>query len=103
MKPELAELAGHLNKRMIPSLIMYSLFDMLKAFMIGHKVFIPIFFIHMFTFAMHPFWSWLLIIKFDMGLTGVAIARLLEEFCNFSIALGIIYGKKIFESSLVQI
>ncbi|RZK04193.1 MAG: hypothetical protein EOO43_22685, partial [Flavobacterium sp.] len=79
---ELAAIAGISTR--ISTLFMpgYLLFDSLKAFAIGQKVFQPILYIQLFTLALHVLWSKLFISTFQLGIVGAVLCKILEEWAN---------------------
>jgi len=60
----------------------FMLFDSLKAFAIGQKVFQPILYIQLFTLTLHILWSKLFIDVFRFGIVGAVICKVLEEWAN---------------------
>lgn len=87
MDKEIAFFAGEMNRPYILGAILYSVFDMFKAYVSAHKEFTPVFQIHMFSMIIHPFWAWLFIIHWRLGLVGAALARAAEEATNLTLML----------------
>jgi len=82
VEEELATLGGIFTKLSLPFMIGAGLFDSMKSFIIGQKVFQPIFYIQVITFCLHVLWSKLFIDYFRLGIEGTIICRTLEEWAN---------------------
>jgi len=79
---ELASIGGTFTKLSTLWIAGFTLFDSLKAFAIGQKIFQPILYIQLFTLALHVLWSKLFIDVFQLGVVGAVICKFLEEWAN---------------------
>jgi len=77
-----AEYAWQYIEYAYPSFFFYGFFDCTKSFLYAQKIFKPILYTQTITTALHFFWAWLFITKFEMGPIGAAIAKNIYEFSN---------------------
>jgi len=82
VKPELADNAQTYNRISIVAVAGAGLFDCLKSFIIAQKVFDPIIYIQIITLGLHFLWSYLFLNVLHLGVLGVALCRICEDWTN---------------------
>jgi len=87
VKEELAIIGGTFTRLSLPFMVGATLFDSMKSFLIGQKVFNPILYIQGFTLCLHAIWSKIFLDIFHLGIEGTVVCRILEEWAN----AGLIY------------
>jgi len=79
-----------------PSFFFYGFFDCTKSFLYAQKIFKPILYTQTITTALHFFWAWLFVSKFEMGPAGAGIAKNIYEFSNMvGLFIYIYYSKDV--------
>jgi len=87
----LSALSCYFAKAMIPSLIFGMLYNIYLRYLQAQDIFFPGMVVTLISAVLHPVWCWILIVIFDYGLVGAAIALGFTQFINYILILIYMY------------
>lgn len=98
--PRAAELAGAFSRTLVLNNIIFSTYDLINRFLIVQRISKPQMIINAAASALHPFWVYLIAIKFDLNYLGAGYALAITNGTKLTLAIIYIYFTPSFKETL---